>query len=201
LGALLLTFKLLIFLHPISGRIIILLRGKSSLGGREDNVTIRQFELFHGAVLAKLVRSDRPLTLRMIETRPGEAWAVYTINDEVELFLKHSASVNELAREPGSLSWQFAYTPGQVAQIDHLRSMREVYTALVCGRRNIKLGNMQICLLDPRHIDRLIDFTNIKSQSVTVKYIPGKKLRVYSRYSVEFLVSQNSLDKWEVPGS
>jgi hypothetical protein len=30
-------------------------------------MTIKQFELFHGAVLTKLVRSDRPITLRMID--------------------------------------------------------------------------------------------------------------------------------------
>ncbi len=30
---------------------------------------IREFELFHGAALTKIVRSDRPMTLRMIE--PG----------------------------------------------------------------------------------------------------------------------------------
>lgn len=37
-------------------------------------MAIDEFELFHGVVLTKLVRSDRPITLRMIETRPREAW-------------------------------------------------------------------------------------------------------------------------------
>jgi hypothetical protein len=164
-------------------------------------MTIRQFELFHGAVLAKLVRNEKPLTLRMIETRTGEAWSVYTINDEVDLFLKHSASAKELTREPGSLSWHFVFTPKQVAQIDELQIVRQAHVALVCGRKDIRLENMQICLLTPKDVASLIDFEEKSSQSVTVKYIPGKKLRVYSGHSVECLIAQSSLDKWEVPGS
>ena len=30
---------------------------------------IKQLQLFHGAVLAKLVRSEHPITMRMIETK------------------------------------------------------------------------------------------------------------------------------------
>jgi len=43
---------------------------------------IQQFHLFHGAVLAKLMRSGRPVGLTMIETR-GEAWSSYRVNDEL----------------------------------------------------------------------------------------------------------------------
>lgn len=38
-------------------------------------VSIREFELFHGAALTKIVRAERPVTLRLIETRPDDAWA------------------------------------------------------------------------------------------------------------------------------
>ena len=118
-------------------------------------MTIKQFELFHGAVLAKVVR-DRPVALRMIETRPGEAWAVYTINDAVDLFLKHSTSARTLTREPGGFSWQFAFSPEQVNQIHERQVSRQVYVALVCGQSDVKQGKMQICFLHPDQLAQLI---------------------------------------------
>ena len=164
-------------------------------------MTIKQFELFHGAVLTKLVRGDRPITLRMIETRPGEAWAVYTINDAVDLFLKHSTSAKALARELGGFSWQFTFSAEQVSQIHELKASRQVYVALVCGQSKVRQGKMQICFLCPDELAKLIDSENASAQSITVRFIPGKKLRVYSGHKVELLVAQNTLDQWDVPGT
>ena len=164
-------------------------------------MTIKQFELFHGAVLTKVVRSDRPIALRMIETRPGEAWAVYTVNDAVDLFLKHSTSARALTRESGGFSWQFAFGPEQANQIHERWVSRQVYVGLVCGQSDVKQGEMRICFLYPDQLAQLIDFQNASTQSITVKYIPRKKLRVYSGHNVKLRVSQNALDQWDVPGS
>jgi hypothetical protein len=61
-------------------------------------MAVHEFELFHGIALTKLVRAERPISLRMIKTRPGEAWSAYTINNEVELFLKHSTMPSKLEK-------------------------------------------------------------------------------------------------------
>lgn len=160
---------------------------------------IQQFELFHGAVLTKLVRSDRPITLRMIETKE-EAWSVYTVNDEIELFVKHSITPRELGREKDGLSWQFIFTPEQVEHIHNLRSTKKVAVILVCGRQNVK-DDMQIAFIEPDDVQELIDFSVNTTQSLTVKYLPRKKLRIITGYTREKLVSQNALEKWTVPGS
>jgi hypothetical protein len=160
---------------------------------------IQQFELFHGAVLAKLVRSDRPIALRMIETKE-EAWAVYTVNDEIELFIKHSTTPRELVREKDGLTWQFIFTPEQVEQIQNLFSTKKVAIALVCGRQNIK-DDMQIAFIEPDDVQDLINFSVNTAQSLTVKHLPRKKLRIVTGYTDEKLVAQNALDKWIVPGS
>jgi hypothetical protein len=160
---------------------------------------IQQFELFHGAVLAKLMRSDRPIALRMIETK-DEAWSVYTVNDEVELFIKVRTIANELSRERDGLSWQFVFTPEQIGQIKSLYASKKVAIALVCGRQNIK-DDMQIAFIEQDDVKDIIDFSIDTSQSLTVKYIPKKKLRVITNYTKEKLISQNALDKWNVPGS
>ena len=164
-------------------------------------MAIKQFQLFHGAVLTQLVRNDRPLTLRMIETHPDDAWAVYTINDQVDLFIKHCASPRGLTRQRGASRWQFVFSPEQIAQLRALAAEREVHSALVCGRRDLKEGDMHVCLLNMKELVQLIDLESASTQSITVKYLPGKKLRVSAPHGQDLLISQNALAQWEVPGS
>jgi hypothetical protein len=165
-------------------------------------MTIKQFELYHGAVLTALVRSDRPVTLRMIETRPSEAWAVYTLNDEVDLYVKYSTAVRALRTRPGAFSWTFVFGSDEVLRLSELRAEREVYAALVCARKAISQEKgMHTCLLQPGELARLIDLDDHTSQSTTVRYIPRKKFRLFSGHRVELRVAQSALARWEVPGS
>ena len=106
---------------------------------------VREFELFHGAVLTKIVRSDRPMTLRMIETKPGESRSAYTVNGEVTLILTHSATPRKLKRERGSFRWQFTLGADQIQQLSGTNS----WLGLICGSPNIgKRALMEVCLLD-----------------------------------------------------
>jgi hypothetical protein len=47
-------------------------------------MSVHEFELFHCMFLTKLVQSDRPITLRMFETKPSEEWSIYKLNDAVD---------------------------------------------------------------------------------------------------------------------
>jgi len=158
---------------------------------------VREFELFHGAVLTKLVRSDHPTTLRMIETKPGESWSAYTLNDEITLILKHSATPHQLKRERGSFRWQFTLSPEQIQQLSAANS----WLGLACGSRRIGKAPMEVCLLNPGDVDRLIDKSSLVQQSVLVKYLPGKSLRVSSSMIDELIIPRNRLDEWQIPGS
>lgn len=161
-------------------------------------MSVREFELFHGAVVTKIVRSDRPMTLRMIETKPGESWSAYTVNGEITLILKHSATPRPLKRERGSFRWQFTLSPEQIQQLSEANS----WLALVYGSPRIgKKAPMEICLLPPEDIERLVEKSSLEQQSVYVKYSKGKSLRVASAKSEEFVVPRNRLDTWEIPGS
>lgn len=162
---------------------------------------VREFELFHGAVLAKIVRNEKPITLRMIETKPSSEWAVYRINDEVTLIIKHSKKARSL-RQPATAtsrtatSWTFVFSSDQLAQV----SKGTVWVALVCGQDNVGAGPKEICLLQPDEIDALIPNGPTKQQSVTVRYEPGKSLRALHG-QVTKVVPRNRLDTWQVPGS
>lgn len=161
-------------------------------------MAVRELELFHGLVLAKLVRSDRPITLRMIETSPQEAWSSYIINDQVKLLIKHCARQRKLTRVAGSVSWTFVFGQRQLSQ---LHPDQEVWAALVGGGTDVKRDTMRICLLDPDQIQSVLNLQAPSSASLTVRYLPGKQLRVMHQHKVAFYVPQARLDNWIIPGS
>ena len=57
-------------------------------------MTVHQYELFHGLVLAKLVRSEHSRTLTLIETRELGKCSVYRVNDVI-LYMKQAAAPQE----------------------------------------------------------------------------------------------------------
>jgi hypothetical protein len=158
---------------------------------------IREFELFHGAVLTKLVRADRPITLRMIETRPADAWSTYRINDAVSILLKHSTRLRPLRRKRGAAAWSFVFSTDQIEQL----SKQGTWAALVCCSSKIGRNKMETCLLDPDQLNRLLDLTAKTQQSITVKRLPGKRLRVVSPRTRDLVVARNRIETWRVPGS
>jgi len=165
---------------------------------------VKEFELFHGIVLTKLLRSEKPTTLRMIETNPQQAWAAYDINDEVTLYVKYRTGPHTLSRGQGGQSWAFAFSSSELEKIRSLEGERQVYLALVCGKKSITSGDcgMRTCLLEPDKLPRIIDVAAKGQQTITVKYLPGKSFRVSGSASTQpVIISRNALDHWTVPGS
>lgn len=160
-------------------------------------MALREFELFHGAILTKLVRSERPITLLMIETEPSKEWAVYLINNEVSLLLKHSKKPQALGRPPGGRRWTFVFSGDQL----HRARGGEAWVALACGSERVNDAPMETCLLGPPQLADLLSDGGSNANSITVECEPGKSLRVRApRSGVMKVVARNRLDKWLVPG-
>lgn len=163
-------------------------------------MSVREFELYHGAALAKVLRSEKPVALRLVETKPGENWSTYTLNDAVDLFVTYSKRPRPVSRGGGGTSWSFVFSSNQLRQMNPAISKRAVWVALVCGRKCPGEGDIHVCLLDPEQISEAIDFS-AEQQSLTVRKPSGKgQLRVFKERYEQFLVAQSRLDKWEVPG-
>src|SRR5687767_14876570 len=135
-------------------------------------MSVREFELFHGAVLAKLVRNEKPITLRLIETRFDDS-RVYTLNDVIELYVKHSISPRQLTRGDGGYSWTFTFNPEHINQIRELRKKHSTYLTLVCGHRDIKEARIETCLINLDEHTDLLDLEGNDQQSITVRYKTG----------------------------
>jgi len=171
----------------------------------EAIVSIREFEIFHGCVITKILRSDNPISLRLIETKPKEHWSTYTLNDSIELFITYSTTPRNVEKQGGGTSWTFPFNTNQLRQILQLSRRRQVYIALVCGRRD--LGNLadklkwHICLLEPKEISQVISF-GVDQQSITVRCPRNKgEFRIFKDKKQLLLIPQSRIDKWDVPNS
>ena len=163
--------------------------------------SVKQFELFHGLALVKLLRSDHPTTLRMIETNTKEEWSTYTINDDTHLLLKHSTKPSRQSKKTGANFWTFNFTPAQLAQL----RKKDHRVVLVCGFQDVKFANkMQTCLPKPEQIQALLDLSSPDNETriVTVQWEKGKSLRVSSnRAEKTLVVPRYAFSRWEIPGS
>ena len=159
-------------------------------------MSIKEFHLFHGALLTQLVRSERPLTLRMIETRATDSWSTYRINNEINLVAKHSLNPRKLARVKGGISWSFVFSKSQMKQV----ASSDAWAALICGAAKLT-APMGICLLNPDEIRTLLDTSIMDQQSLTVRSEPRKQFRVKSSRADELLVPVGRVQEWDVPGS
>ncbi len=162
---------------------------------------IKEFELFHGAALTKILRSEKPVALRLIETKPGESWSTYTLNDSVDLLVTHSKNPRQVTRNGGGTSWRIVFSQNQIRQMNPTKACRPVWVAMVCARKTPTEGDMQVCLLDPEQIDNIIDFSAAQ-QALSIRNPGGgKQLRVIKDRKEKFKVPQSRLDNWNVPGS
>ena len=159
-------------------------------------MSIKQFEVFHGIALTKLIRSEKPVSVSLIETKPTEDWQVYGIID-VDLFVKHRASSTSLVRKKGGHSWQFNFSPSEISRIN--KKDKPVHVALICGQHSINKG-MEICFLKPEQVKRIFPSEVSKSFSLTVKSEPGNSLRVIVDRKEKMIVSRTAIENWDIPG-
>jgi hypothetical protein len=59
---------------------------------------IQEFELYHGAVLTKVMRTDPMPTLRLIEKDQRDARGSHRVDDSVILHIKHAKASRALKR-------------------------------------------------------------------------------------------------------
>jgi len=109
---------------------------------------IRDFELYHGALLTKLVRSDRPMTIRIIETDANECWSAYTIDDTATIYTKYRGHGNFYEKDK-SVKWTFSFQPRHLDDLRRLSEQNDLYVALVCANHRLDSG-VRITLGDPQ---------------------------------------------------
>lgn len=80
-------------------------------------MTIKDIELFHGVIFTKLLRSDRPLNLKLFEFNADQSSAAYIVNDEVALYVKYSKTPQPRERKGYAQVWHFNFSPKHLEEI------------------------------------------------------------------------------------
>jgi hypothetical protein len=164
-------------------------------------MSVKPYEIFHGLVLTKLLRSGRPTSLRLVETNTHEAWSTYILNDTVRLFVSYSAAPRSVSRPTLGVCWNFNFSTKQLAQLAPKDNGSPLFAALVCGWKEIYENDMQVCLLDEGQIRQVIDCSK-PTDGVLVK-CPEKsgRLRVIKDRTEKFLVPRCRINKLVIPGT
>jgi len=168
-------------------------------------MSVQEMELFHGAVLAKLFRSDKPVSLRMVEMDFEQSRRAYLVNDIAYIYIKHSKRSYKGTRET-SYRWTFTFQPNHVEDLKRLKNnKKDVYLALVCGQSVINSSDpIEICFMDWDQIWKCLDINNKKvQQTLCVKCKRGYSFRVWGTLNSStkaININQNALSDWEVPG-
>lgn len=164
-------------------------------------MSAKPYELWHGLVLTKILRSGRPISLRMIETNPSESWSTYALNDEVDLFICFNTAARSIERGGAAHAWRFNFSANQARQLQGGGGKREVWAALVCGFKSPGASGSQICLLNPSEIQESVDFSK-EQPGVSVRVPNGKgQIRVIKDRREAFKVPKSRLESWDIPGA
>lgn len=164
---------------------------------------IQDIDLFHGVVLAKLMRK-RPDSVSLVEFDAKTSSSAYRINlADCYLYVKHSKTPDP--REPeNQFVWHFSFSPRHLNEIKDLKKNAVVYTILICGKSDLNDDTaMSVCFLEPDEMEKCIDIYSTSQQSIHVKVIGRGKLRVWgTKNGVKNLlhINKSAFDRWEVPG-
>ena len=158
-------------------------------------MAIQGFELRHGAVLVKIVRKSRNLTL--FERGGDTAWAAYLVNDAVCLYVKTSDQRG--SDKNGAARYSYTFQPTEATFIrKQIGSRGEggVLAALVCGEE-------EIALVTAAQLSQCIDLSARQAQNLTVLIQPRRSLRVYGSLNGQaqaLVVARNCIDTCEISG-
>ncbi|MGH9381823.1 MAG: hypothetical protein ACRD2Z_14590 [Thermoanaerobaculia bacterium] len=133
---------------------------------------LQQLELFHGAVLCRLMRESPPGTtaIRLFEHQSEER-AVYKVDglpgfpDEAYFYLKYCATPKTRKRTE-STSWSFTFAREHREQLGRLRRNGGArFLALVCGQSDLKGSDAPMCigLVKDEEIESLLKDSSIGS--------------------------------------
>lgn len=106
---------------------------------------IKEFEFYHGAVLAKVAQSNKKIS---ISSYPTPSRCSYVINGSIGIYIKHSS--NRLT------PWGFSFAKSHQDEIkDMADNLDKVFVVLVCGKDGVACLSFDElkAVLDDEHSD------------------------------------------------
>ena len=158
---------------------------------------MQAIELFHAAALAPILTSSTAITLKRLESGTDKDWAVYNLNDSIDVFVMcNTHQINN--QRSLSVSWVFDFTEDMLGCIKG-KDEKYTYLMLVCVMHRSGLGDVPVCFIQPSKLGEILGFRK-KRHKLVVKLPKGRKLfRLFNDRCEEFLVQRSSLEKLQFP--
>lgn len=138
---------------------------------------IKDFEFHHGAVIVKLLKSKKPINMKIIET--SDKWSTYTLTGDTsmsDLFITHRTGGSKYKREGGGITWAFSFSDNQISQI-RADDKHNVCIALVCVDT---MEKTYICFFTPSDAKRIfVDDPEKRSITVRLPDGNGKSFQIF----------------------
>lgn len=167
-------------------------------------MTITAVELFHGVVLTRLVRGNKPIAFKMFAFNADKSSSAYIVNDKAAVYIKHSKTPRLRQRKGYNCAWSFTFSPEHLGEIRGLGREVPVHTAFVCADRKYGRPCQYICFLTPGELSLCVDLNADTQQNLIIANLPRGKLRVWGSKkpaNAPLLISKNALERWSVPGN
>lgn len=162
-------------------------------------MSIKDFHFYHGAVLTKILRLDIPTSLKLVETSE-KSWCIYTINDSVALYMKHSTGIETKKH----IRYVFNFEKNHLQEIkEYINAGINIKLALICINNRSNGDKSEICLIEEEQLNSLIDLDSITKQTINAYLEKGKSFRVdgtRSQNSKEVVISRSAIDNIQIPG-
>lgn len=163
-------------------------------------MAIKNFEFYHGAVLAKILRKDMATSLKLVETNTKEHWSTYIINDEIALYISYRTGKPN--KNKTRLTWYFNLNKNHLKELEDFIH-KDLKFALICLSDNDEICKSEICLLEKEDILELIDINSEFVQTITISLEKNqRKFRVHGTLSEikgEKKINKCLIDNVEIP--
>ena len=159
----------------------------------------RRIKLWHGPPLTSLFGfhpcgSIGEALIRIIKPKPSvDSWAIKRVKGSAESGNRAHTGYPGNGGSSAGTGLSYLSVPPE--------STAEERAALVSAGTDVKQEPMQVFVLDQKRINKVLDLQATKTVSLTMRYLPGKKLRVMHKRRTAFQVAQARLDNWIIPGS
>jgi hypothetical protein len=142
-------------------------------------VRLLEFDLLHGAVLAALIRRAGAVAFRVRALDPEAGWTLIAFEGGMTVGLSHRTRARRETRGDGGWGWRFSFGPDHLAALRRAGHPEALHLALICGRGT---GTRpEVALLEPQEVTRLLDLGYLFPQTLTVRAVARKELRVSTR--------------------
>lgn len=156
---------------------------------------IREFELYHGVVLTKIVRRGVD-SLSLIERGGNDAWAAYKINADCVVYVKHASTDSGITKD-GAVRYQFTF---DVPHINRLRGYETEFGS-DCTHVGLVCANSEVAFFSVSDLWQCLQHQPPTRATVRVHIKPKNSLRVLGplNTATPLIVSRNALDKHAFP--